>query len=68
MGIVSTSGSQVNFAIKFSSTRPEELPLDFNYAYNPSCAYNDQWVCPLSPAENTLRLSIEAGEKDFSLV
>lgn len=50
------------------STRPEELILDFNYAYNPSCAYNDQWVCPLSPAENTLRLSIEAGEQDFSLV
>ena len=39
--------------------------LDFNYAYNPSCAYNDQWVCPLAPQENWLEFEIEAGEKTF---
>lgn len=39
--------------------------LDFNYAYNPSCAYNDHWVCPLAPAENRLTLAIGAGEKKF---
>lgn len=39
------------------------LLLDFNYAYNPSCAYNPQWVCPLSPAENRLTFPVEAGEK-----
>ena len=44
---------------------PGELVLDFNYAYNPSCAYNDRWVCPLSPAENTLSFPVEAGEKAF---
>lgn len=41
------------------------LVLDFNYAYNPSCAYAEQWVCPLAPAENTLSLAVEAGEKSF---
>lgn len=40
-----------------------ELMLDFNYAYNPSCAYNEQWVCPLSPAENRLAVAILAGER-----
>lgn len=39
--------------------------LDFNYAYNPSCAYNDRWVCPLAPAENRLTIAIGAGEKKF---
>jgi len=39
--------------------------FDFNYAYNPSCAYNDIWVCPLAPAENRLPFAIEAGEKGF---
>lgn len=37
--------------------------LDFNFAYNPSCAYADRWVCPLAPAENTLPASIRGGEK-----
>jgi uncharacterized protein (DUF1684 family) len=37
--------------------------LDFNFAYNPSCAYNDRWVCPLSPPENQLKLPIMAGEQ-----
>jgi uncharacterized protein (DUF1684 family) len=41
------------------------LLLDFNYAYNPSCAYNDRWVCPLAPAENRLSIAIRAGEKKF---
>jgi uncharacterized protein (DUF1684 family) len=39
--------------------------LDFNYAYNPSCAYNHHWVCPLAPAENRLKSNISAGEKTF---
>jgi uncharacterized protein (DUF1684 family) len=41
------------------------LLLDFNYAYNPSCAYNDRWVCPLAPPENRLDIAIGAGEKKF---
>jgi uncharacterized protein (DUF1684 family) len=42
------------------------IVLDFNYAYNPSCAYDDRWVCPLPPAENRLPFPIRAGEKVFA--
>ncbi len=40
-----------------------EIVLDFNYAYNPSCAYDDRWSCPLSPQENRLPFAVPAGEK-----
>lgn len=43
----------------------ERILLDFNYAYNPSCAYNDRWVCPLAPVENRLSIPIRAGEMKF---
>ncbi len=39
--------------------------LDFNYAYNPSCAYDERWVCPLAPNENRLPIPIRAGERAF---
>lgn len=39
--------------------------LDFNYAYNPYCAYNDGFRCPITPEENTLPVEIKAGEKRF---
>ena len=38
------------------------LVIDFNYAYNPSCAYNPRWQCPLAPQENWLLVPIRAGE------
>jgi uncharacterized protein len=44
----------------------ERIVLDFNYAYNPSCAYNSRWVCPLAPVENRLNIAIPAGEQNFS--
>ncbi len=44
---------------------PTKIPLDFNFAYNPSCAYNARWVCPLAPEENRLDFAVEAGEKEF---
>ena len=44
----------------------EKLVIDFNYAYNPYSAYNDNWDCPITPAENTLNVSIKAGEKNFN--
>ncbi len=43
------------------------LLVDFNLAYNPYCAYNDAWSCPLTPFENRLRVPIRAGEKLFPL-
>jgi uncharacterized protein (DUF1684 family) len=39
--------------------------LDFNRAYNPSCAYNQEFSCPVPPEENTLKVAIRAGEKIF---
>lgn len=42
-----------------------KLRVDFNLAYNPYCAYNEQYSCPLPPRENWLRVPIEAGEKKF---
>ncbi len=49
---------------------PEPLPggrflVDFNMAYNPYCAYNEHWSCPLTPFENRLKVPIRAGEKLF---
>jgi uncharacterized protein (DUF1684 family) len=39
------------------------LVLDFNFAYNPSCAYDPRWVCPLATPANRLDVAIEAGER-----
>ena len=39
------------------------LVLDFNYAYNPSCAYDPRWSCPLAPPENRLDVPVAAGER-----
>jgi uncharacterized protein len=41
------------------------LKVDFNLAYNPYCAYNDSWSCPIPPSQNRMRVRIEAGEKKF---
>ena len=38
------------------------LVLDFNFAYNPSCAYDPRWACPLAPPGNRLALPVRAGE------
>jgi hypothetical protein len=42
-----------------------KMVLDFNMAYHPSCAYNDNFICVLPPRENTLDVEIRAGEKNF---
>jgi uncharacterized protein len=39
------------------------IVLDFNFAFNPSCAYDPQWVCPLAPPPNRLDTEIRAGER-----
>jgi len=41
------------------------LILDFNRSYNPYCAYNDRYSCPIPPDENKLELRIEAGVKKY---
>jgi uncharacterized protein (DUF1684 family) len=44
---------------------PGWIVLEFNYAYSPSCAYDEQWVCLLAPQENRLPFAAETGEKAF---
>ncbi len=44
---------------------PDGWLLDFNQAYNPTCAYSDRYECPLPPGENWLEVPIEAGEKAY---
>jgi uncharacterized protein len=39
-----------------------KLVLDFNFAFNPSCAYDPRWACPLAPPENRLPVAVRAGE------
>jgi len=43
-----------------------EVTIDFNFAYNASCAYSPRWACPLAPPENTLPVAVRAGERRFS--
>jgi uncharacterized protein len=46
------------------ATPDGQLILDFNFAYYPSCAYSEAWVCPLSPIENRLPAAIPGGERN----
>jgi uncharacterized protein (DUF1684 family) len=39
------------------------LILDFNFAFQPSCAFDPRWACPLAPPENRLDIPIRAGER-----
>jgi len=43
--------------------RSDELVLDFNFAYHPSCVHDSAWTCPLAPLENRLAAPIDAGER-----
>ena len=65
-----TSGKESYGAARYLDI--EENPsgdhvLDFNLAYNPYCAYSDDYVCPFPPRENWLTVAIRAGEKSFPL-
>ncbi len=39
------------------------LVLDLNFAFQPSCAFDPRWACPLTPPENRLPMRVEAGER-----
>ena len=63
-----TSGKETYGAGRYldvEQTHDGEILVDFNYAYNPYCAYNEQWSCPLTPFENRIQVPIRAGEKKF---
>ncbi|HEV7809267.1 MAG TPA: DUF1684 domain-containing protein [Candidatus Limnocylindrales bacterium] len=42
---------------------PNSLVLDFNFAFQPSCAFDPKWACPLAPPSNRLDLPVRAGER-----
>ena len=63
-----TSGTESYGAARYLDLEVEhndEYAVDFNYAYNPYCAYSEDYVCPLPPHENWLKVPIRAGEKKY---
>ncbi len=61
-----TSGKESYGAARYLDLEVEhddQYAVDFNYAYNPYCAYSEDFVCPLPPRENWLPVAIRAGEK-----
>jgi uncharacterized protein (DUF1684 family) len=64
-----TSGKETYGAGRYLDPRARPdgtLVVDFNYAYNPYCAYGDGWSCPIPPLENFVKARIEAGERSFT--
>lgn len=63
-----TSGMETYGAGRYIEAHPlggDRYDLDLNAAYNPYCAYNANWSCPLPPRSNWLDVAIRAGEKVF---
>jgi uncharacterized protein (DUF1684 family) len=63
-----TNGKQSYGAGRFLDFEKKDLVnmvLDFNYAYNPYCAYNSNFSCPIPPFENHLDIKVLAGEKKW---
>ena len=61
-----TTGTETYSAGRYLDLKPTPTGfyvIDFNRAYNPTCAYNPTWECPYPPAENRLKVAIRAGEK-----
>ncbi|MGC4034590.1 MAG: DUF1684 domain-containing protein [Chitinophagaceae bacterium] len=59
------TGRYMNF--KIADIKNNQLEIDFNKAYNPSCAYvSGKYNCPVPPRENNLPVAIRAGEKSFA--
>ncbi len=50
---------------KLTETENRVVTIDFNTCYNPYCAYNNRYSCPVPPKENTLKFRIEAGVKKW---
>ena len=46
-----------------AGAEPTSLVLDFNFAYNPSCAYDPAWACPLAQPGNTVAVEVPVGER-----
>jgi uncharacterized protein (DUF1684 family) len=65
----SMAGQETYPAGRYLDPEPQQdgsFIIDFNLAYNPYCAYNERWSCPLTPSENRVQLPLRAGEKIFN--
>jgi uncharacterized protein len=51
--------------LRIKQLEGDKVYLDFNKAYNPYCAFSEGYSCPIPPKENYLKVTIEAGEKNF---
>jgi len=64
-----TSGSETYGAGRYLDIRAPgrsgTVTIDFNQAYNPFCAYDDRYSCPVPPPENRIEVPVRAGEKAF---
>lgn len=63
-----TTASESYPAGRYLDVQPLErglFLLDFNLAYNPSCAYGGSFQCPVAPEENRLGAAVRAGEKGW---
>jgi hypothetical protein len=61
-----TTGMETYAAGRYLDLKPTPTGyyvIDFNLAYNPTCAYNPTWECPYPPQANRLKVAIRAGEK-----
>jgi len=61
-----TSGTETYAAARYLEVEPTQTGrylVDFNRAYHPFCAYNDDFSCPLPPRENWLKVPVRAGER-----
>ncbi|MEM5540802.1 DUF1684 domain-containing protein [Olleya sp. AS48] len=52
--------------IEVKLPKDDKIFIDFNKAYNPYCAYNKKYSCPIVPSENILYVRIEAGVKKYT--
>lgn len=59
------AGRYLDLEADTHQTDDDSWILDFNEAYNPTCAYSDHYECPLPPTENWLDVAIKAGEKAY---
>ncbi|WP_439481835.1 DUF1684 domain-containing protein [Cyclobacterium plantarum] len=63
-----TSGEETYGGGRYLNLRQDgqsSITIDFNLAFNPYCAYNPDFACPIPPRENILEIPIKAGEKNY---
>lgn len=58
-------GRYVDVLTSDENSNGTEIMIDFNKAYNPLCAYNDKYSCPITPKENHLTVALKAGVKSY---